>query len=72
MLVGLATIYGVANTLYFDWYWPPVSVMFVLALIVGLVALVTAAQRRLLALGRARTRPRARRHRRRRCSRSGW
>ncbi len=27
MLVGLVAIYAIANTLYFEWYWPPVSVM---------------------------------------------
>ena len=64
MLVGLAAIYSVANTLYFEWYWPPVSVMLVLALIVGLVAVVTAAQSRLLALDRARLARVPGRHRR--------
>jgi hypothetical protein len=54
LAIGLASIYAIANTLYFEWYWPPVSVTFLLAMIVGLATLVTAAQDRLLAIDRRR------------------
>ena len=52
MLFGLVAIYGIANTLYFEWYWPPVSVTLLLALIVGLTVLGTALRERLRGLGR--------------------
>jgi hypothetical protein len=54
LLIGLVSIYAIGNTLYFEWYWPPISVMLLLAMVVGLATLVTAVSARLLALGRRR------------------
>jgi hypothetical protein len=54
MLIGLVAIYSIANTLYFEWYWPPVSVMLVLTVVVGSTSLVNAARERLLVSGRQR------------------
>ena len=52
LLVGLAAIYAFANTLYFEWYSPPVSVMLLLALMIGTSVLASAAQTRLVDRGR--------------------
>jgi hypothetical protein len=50
MLFGLVAIYGIANTLYFEWYWPPVSVTLLLASVVGLTVLGTELRDRLRGL----------------------
>ena len=54
LLAGLVAIYAFANTLYFEWYWPPVSVMLLLALVIGTTALVSATQTSLIDRGRRR------------------
>jgi hypothetical protein len=54
LLLGVVAIYGLANSLYFEWYWPFADVMLLLALVVGLAAIEGSIHQRLRDQGRPR------------------